>query len=273
MRVLDISDGFETASSPTAETHHIKLSDDGISAGAQGSNVGLFLESSTSAFMAFQNPTNNFSGLYWSENTDVDGAEFKYRWTGTAATSSFIFAANSNTTVFQMFTNGEFHLGDGANQPKVELNNASGGGAYIGAVQGNGNMQIFAGPGTGSYFRIYGPSHSSLAQDVQVNEGSNNLYYYDHSANTIVYGKSATVHTFTGKVNASNAGFRTIVATDNISTASTPTDAELDTAFGTPATVGSGFVGILDDNDAGTDVHICFTDGSAWFFVQGTLAS
>jgi hypothetical protein len=51
-----------------------------------------------------------------------------------------------------------------------------------------------------------------------------------------------------------------------------PTDAELDSAFGTPATVGAGFVGVLDDNDDATDVYICYTDGSAWFYVKGTKA-
>jgi hypothetical protein len=40
-------------------------------------------------------------------------------------------------------------------------------------------------------------------------------------------------------------------AEDNVS--SPPTDAELDTAFGTPAAVGEGFVALLDDNNAATN--------------------
>ncbi len=56
--------------------------------------------------------------------------------------------------------------------------------------------------------------------------------------------------------------------------AATPTDANLDTAFGQPATLGAGFVGVLDDNDAGTAVYLCFTTGTAgeWFYVAGTKA-
>ena len=67
-------------------------------------------------------------------------------------------------------------------------------------------------------------------------------------------------------------GIKTKRATDNVS--DPPTDAELDMAFGAPATVGAGFVGVLDDNDGGTDVYIVFTTGTdaEWFYVKGTKA-
>jgi len=76
----------------------------------------------------------------------------------------------------------------------------------------------------------------------------------------------------TGKGNFSNAGLRTVKAVDDVLVV--PSDADLDTAFGTPATVGSGFIGILDDNDAGTAVWICYTTGTdaEWFYIQGTKA-
>ena len=45
-----------------------------------------------------------------------------------------------------------------------------------------------------------------------------------------------------------------------------PTDAQLDAAFGTPAAVGDGFVGVLDDNGAGTDVYLCVSDGTLWWY-------
>jgi len=53
-----------------------------------------------------------------------------------------------------------------------------------------------------------------------------------------------------------------------------PGDTELDTAFGEPTALGAGFIGILDDGGAGTDVYICFTTGvdNQWFYVKGTLA-
>jgi hypothetical protein len=55
------------------------------------------------------------------------------------------------------------------------------------------------------------------------------------------------------------------VATDNVT--NPPTDAELDSAFGTPAEVGAGFVALLDDNGAGSDVYLVASDGGAWWYV------
>jgi hypothetical protein len=59
-------------------------------------------------------------------------------------------------------------------------------------------------------------------------------------------------------------------STDNVS--NPPTDAQLDTAFGTPASVGSGFVGIVNDNNAGTDEYLCWSDGTNWFYATGVKA-
>lgn len=61
-------------------------------------------------------------------------------------------------------------------------------------------------------------------------------------------------------------------STDNVT--DPPTDAEIDAAFGTPATVGSGFLGVIDDNAGGGsgDVWACFSNGSAWFYVGLTKA-
>jgi len=65
-------------------------------------------------------------------------------------------------------------------------------------------------------------------------------------------------------------GLRTKYSEANVS--DPPTDAELDSAFGTPATVGSGFVGVLDDNSDDTDVWLCYTSDTSWFYLQGTKA-
>lgn len=67
------------------------------------------------------------------------------------------------------------------------------------------------------------------------------------------------------------AGLRTIVSTAN--TANPPTDAELDSAFGAPATLGTGFVGILNDNNGGTAEYLCWADGTNWFYATGTKAT
>lgn len=51
-----------------------------------------------------------------------------------------------------------------------------------------------------------------------------------------------------------------------------PTDAELDTAFGTPAEVGAGFTAALNDNGAGTNFWLISSDGTNWWYVAGTKA-
>lgn len=51
-----------------------------------------------------------------------------------------------------------------------------------------------------------------------------------------------------------------------------PTDAELDSAFGTPATVGSGFTAFVDDNNADTAVYFVFTNGTSWWYTAMTKA-
>ena len=60
-------------------------------------------------------------------------------------------------------------------------------------------------------------------------------------------------------------------ATDNVS--SPPTDAELDTAFGQPSALGDGFIGLLDDNGAGTTVWLCQVINSAWWYEGLTKAT
>ncbi len=51
-----------------------------------------------------------------------------------------------------------------------------------------------------------------------------------------------------------------------------PTDAQLDSIFGTPAILGRGFIGTIDDNSSDTDVWIVWTTDASWFYVKGTKA-
>jgi hypothetical protein len=46
----------------------------------------------------------------------------------------------------------------------------------------------------------------------------------------------------------------------------TPTDAELDAAFGAPATLGVGFTGVVNDNGGGAVVYHVATDNVSWFY-------
>jgi hypothetical protein len=68
-----------------------------------------------------------------------------------------------------------------------------------------------------------------------------------------------------------SAGARVKHATDDVS--NPPTDAELDTAFGTPAAVGAGFVGTLDDNAGGANFYIVSSDGTNWWYTAMTKAT
>lgn len=52
-----------------------------------------------------------------------------------------------------------------------------------------------------------------------------------------------------------------------------PSDSELDTAFGTPVTVGAGFIGILDDDGAGANVYLAASDGTNWWYTALTKAT
>lgn len=81
---------------------------------------------------------------------------------------------------------------------------------------------------------------------------------------------SGTV-TPTGQVVATAAGIRTKQAINNVGD-TTPTAAELTTSFGAPATVGSGFVGIVKDADADTNCFIVVSNGTSYFYHKFTKA-
>jgi len=74
-----------------------------------------------------------------------------------------------------------------------------------------------------------------------------------------------------GKIDASDAGIQTQVSTANV-TDIEPTDAELDATFGTAATVGAGFIGIVDDAGAHVRVWLVTSDGTNWWKIQLSIA-
>lgn len=55
-------------------------------------------------------------------------------------------------------------------------------------------------------------------------------------------------------------------AFSNANVSDPPSDAELDAAFGTPATVGAGFLAVIDDNGGDTDVRIVASNGTSWWY-------
>jgi hypothetical protein len=76
----------------------------------------------------------------------------------------------------------------------------------------------------------------------------------------------------TSVVNATAAGIRTKQAINNVGD-TTPTAAELTTSFGTPASVGSGFVGVVKDADADTNCFVVVSNGTSYFYLKFTKAS
>ena len=67
-------------------------------------------------------------------------------------------------------------------------------------------------------------------------------------------------------------GSQVVYSEDNVS--APPSDAELDAAFGAPARVGAGFVGVINDGGADTsgDIWICVSTGAAWHYAATTKA-
>lgn len=59
---------------------------------------------------------------------------------------------------------------------------------------------------------------------------------------------------------------------DTTNVSNPPTDAELDSAFGTPATVGAGFMAWVDDNNADTALYLVMSNGTSWWVFTGTKA-
>lgn len=87
----------------------------------------------------------------------------------------------------------------------------------------------------------------------------------------IANGTFATV-TSTNAIVATAGGVRTKMAINNVND-TTPTAAELTTSFGAPATVGSGFVGIVKDNDTDTNCFVVVSNGTSFYYLKFTKAT
>ena len=63
----------------------------------------------------------------------------------------------------------------------------------------------------------------------------------------------------------------TLIPVSRANMSSPPTDAELDTAFGTPANVGAGFLALIDDNGVDASVWMVASNGTSWWRVTAPL--
>jgi len=88
---------------------------------------------------------------------------------------------------------------------------------------------------------------------------------------TAVSGVSASAQTFTG-VKTFSDSVKIKQAVTNVHD-TTPTAAELTTAFGDPATLGRGFVGTVDDADGDTNGYIVWCSDASFYFLKGTKAT
>jgi hypothetical protein len=79
--------------------------------------------------------------------------------------------------------------------------------------------------------------------------------------------------TFTVRTVVANVITRKGMVYSPVNVSNPPTDAELDTAYGTPATVGAGFMRLLDDNGAGANVYLIGSDGANWWYTAMTKAT
>lgn len=119
---------------------------------------------------------------------------------------------------------------------------------------------------------------STITRDVAYfittpNDGANNASIADNtgfSGSYFINSTNTSASLISGILNAS-AGVRTKVSVANVS--NPPTNAELVSAFGAAATVGAGFIGIVNDNDAETNEWIVWSDGTSYWYIAGTAAA
>jgi len=106
---------------------------------------------------------------------------------------------------------------------------------------------------------VYGGSGSTLTRSVlnSTNSGS-----------PIVLAGSG--HVF---INALAEDIGNTIIYSSADTSNPPTDAELDSAYGTPASVGYGFTRILNDAGSGSNVYLVASDGTYWWHVAMTKST
>lgn len=63
------------------------------------------------------------------------------------------------------------------------------------------------------------------------------------------------------------------IATSSADVTNPPTDAELDSAFGTPTEAGAGFVSLLDDAGGDANVYLVASNGTSWWYAAMTKAT
>jgi len=140
---------------------------------------------------------------------------------------------------------------------------------YQTTTGGGGN--VFIGKEAG-YSNVSGANSVFIGPSAGYNETASNKLYIENSnsATPLIYGEFDNDTVVINGDLAATGNFKMACSTSNITTP--PTDTEIDGIFGTPATVGAGFMGMIDDNGDGSDFYLVRSDGTNWWYFTGTKA-
>lgn len=88
------------------------------------------------------------------------------------------------------------------------------------------------------------------------------------------------IHTLLDKIDALESRIAQLEGTEGIkyltlsegNVSNPPTDAQLDSLFGTPAAVRKGFTSVINDAGLGSNFYMVVSDGTKWWVFTGTVA-
>lgn len=101
---------------------------------------------------------------------------------------------------------------------------------------------------------------------------SGKSFLWDESADKLIITGDMQVTSGSAPVDMTNTGVRTKQSVANVNN-TTPTNAELVSAFGAVATLGRGFIGTVDDADGDAIGYIVWTSDASYYWVIGTKAT
>lgn len=115
------------------------------------------------------------------------------------------------------------------------------------------------------------------ADDFQIStsSGGSALDFTDDGTGTNYYQKAHDGLTIAGfkTLDCTSSGIRTEYAEADMGGANPPSDAQLDSDFGLPSEVGSGFTGVFKNTNSGNElVYLVFSDGTNWYYNTPTKA-
>ena len=233
----------------------------------------------------------NVSGSYQITNAQTeDTYDFKYASTGITLGSdkkffwrdSAIYIHSAADSYMDLVADGAVRVSDtdpvfilwntthedtdGGRESKLVWQGEQSGGelSYLAQIQASHDGTSDDEKGDLIFYTNAGSDGTSPTEALRINS-SQNLLFVDDVNIGVVSDTDAIVISSSGKVNCSSGGINTIYSSGAVSGAY-PTVSELNSAFGTAATVGNGFVGVIRASGSG-NTWIATVAGSAWFSV------